>query len=113
VRIGYLGDASFHLFANPGEGRLYQEGGKIPFMRHTSDNKQPPNIRSAEIIPKSPNSLVKRDVSCFTPSNFQTRTERLDTLVADLLNQLLRDLGYGAVLVKLREYVSLIAQEGA
>jgi hypothetical protein len=32
----------------------------------------------------------------------------LDTLVADLLNQLLRDLGYGAVLAKLREYVALI-----
>jgi len=49
-------------------------------------------------------------VSCFSPSNFQTRTERLDTLIADLLNQLLRDLGYGAVLTKLREFVTSITR---
>jgi hypothetical protein len=109
VQVGYLGDASVHLFANPGQGQLHQERGMLPFLRHTSNNRQPPAIQSREIIPKSPNSLVQRDVSCFGSSNFQTRAERLDTLAADLLNQFLRDLGYGAVLTKLREYVALIA----
>lgn len=107
---GYLGDASFYLFANPGEGQLHQEQGKLPFLRHTEGNRQAPAIPSGAIIPKSPKSFVARDVSCFSTSNFQTRTERFDTLVADLLNQLLRDLGYAAVLAKLREYVGLIAQ---
>jgi hypothetical protein len=110
IQVGYLGDATVHLFANPGQGRLYQERGTLPFIRHTSENRQPPAIQSGEIVPKSPNSLVQRDVSCFSSSNFQTRTERLDTLIADLLNQLLRDLGYGAALTKLREYVASIAR---
>jgi Putative DNA-binding domain len=110
TQVGYLGDASVHFFANPGQGRLHQEAGKLPFIRHTSENRQPPAIQSREVVPKSPNSLVQRDVSCFSPSNFQTRTERLDTLIADLLNQLLRGLGYGAVLTKLREYVASIAR---
>jgi len=41
-------------------------------------------------------SSSKREVICFFPSNFHTRTERLDMLIAGLLSQLLRDLGYGA-----------------
>jgi hypothetical protein len=107
--MGYLGAASLYVFVDPGGGQLYQERGELPFIRHTSGNRQPPSIRWNEIVPKSPSSSAKLQVSCFVPSNFHTRTERLDTLVADLLNQLLRDLGYGAVLAKLREYVSLIA----
>jgi hypothetical protein len=108
-KVGYLGDASFYISADSGSGQLHQERGGLPFIRHTSGNRQPPAIRWTEIVPKPPSSLAKREVSCFVPSNFHTRTERLDTLVADLLNQLLRDLGYGAVLAKLREYVAMIA----
>jgi Putative DNA-binding domain len=108
AKTGYLGEASLYVSADPGSGQLYKEQGGLPFIRHTSDNRQPPAIRWSEIVPKPPSSSAKREVSCFVPSNFHTRTERLDTLVADLLNQLLRDLGYGAVLTKLREYVALI-----
>jgi hypothetical protein len=110
AKMGYLGEASLYIFADPGSGQLHQERGALPFIRHTTNNRQPPAIRWAEIVPKPPSSSAKREVSCFVPSNFHARTERLDTLVADLLNQLLRDLGYGAVLAKLREYVALIAQ---
>jgi hypothetical protein len=109
-KIGYLGEASFYISANPGDGQLYQQRGELPFVRHTSGNRRPPTTRWTEIVPKSPRSSAKREVTCFAPSNFQTRTEKLDMLVSDLLNQLLRDLGYGAVLVKLREYVASIAQ---
>lgn len=111
--VGYLGEASFFVSADPGDGQLYQERGLLPFIRHTSGNRQPPAIPWTEIVPRPPNFTAKREVNCFTPSNFHTRTERLDTLVADLLNQLLRDLGYGAVLGRLREYVALIAQSPA
>jgi hypothetical protein len=110
AKMGYLGAASLYVSADPGSGQLYQERDNLPFIRHTSDNRQPPSIRWREIVPKPPSSSARREVSCFVPSNFHTRTERLDTLVADLLNQLLRDLGYGAVLAKLREYVALIDQ---
>jgi hypothetical protein len=48
-------------------------------------------------------------VTCAVPSNFHTRTEELTVLIADLLNQFLRDLGYGAVRAKLREYAAMIA----
>ena len=109
AKLGYLGDASVYLSADPASGRLYEELGALPFIRHTSGNRQPPAIRWRAIVPKPPSSSVKREVNCFVPSNFYTRTEQLETLVADLLNQLLRDLGYGAVLGKLREYVVLIA----
>jgi hypothetical protein len=108
AKVGYFGEASLYVSADPGSGQLYQDRGKLPFIRHTSGNRQTPAIRWSEIVPKPPSSSTKREVSCFVPSNFHTRTERLDTLVADLLNQLLRDLGYGAVLAKLREYVALI-----
>jgi hypothetical protein len=113
AKMGYLGAASIYVSADPGNGQLYQERGGLPFIRHTSSNRQPPAIRWTEIVPKPPNSTAKREVSCFVPSNFHTRSERLDALVADLLNQFLRDLGYGAVLAKLYEYVSLIAQSSA
>lgn len=113
AKLGYLGDASVYFSADPGSGRLYQERGELPFVRHASGNRQPPAIGWTAIVPKPPSSSAKREVSCFVPSNFHTRTEKLDTLVADLLNQLLRDLGYGAVLGKLREYVALIAQSPA
>lgn len=113
AKLGYLGDASVYLSADPGGGQLYEERGGLPFIRHTSCNRQPPAMRWTAIVPKPPGSSVKREVSCFVPSNFSSRTERLETLVADLLNQLLRDLGYGAVLGKLREYVTLIAQSPA
>jgi hypothetical protein len=113
AKVGYLGEASLYLSAHPGSGELYQDRGELPFIRHTSGRGQPPAIRWTEIVPHPPRSSAKREVSCFVPSNFHTRTEKLDTLVADLLNQLLRDLGYGVVLAKLREYVALIARSPA
>ena len=110
AKLGYLGDTAVYVSADPGGGELYQERGELPFIRHTSGNRQSPAVRWTEIVPKPPSSSAKREVSCFVTSNFHTRTEKLDSLVADLLNQLLRDLGYGAALRKLSEYIALIAQ---
>ena len=71
----------------------------------------PPAHRPTDkIVPQPPSPPVKREVSCFVPSNFHTLTERLDTLVADLPNQFPRDPGHGAAPGKPRDHVGLIAQ---
>lgn len=109
AKIGYLGEAHLYVSADPGSGQLHLERGALPFIRHCSGRRPPPAIPWAEIVPKPPSHSAKRGVTCAVPSNFHTRTEELTVLIADLLNQFLRDLGYGAVRAKLREYAAMIA----
>lgn len=110
AKIGYLGEAHLYLSANPGSGQLHLERGALPFIRHCSGRRSAPAIPWADIVPKLPSRSAMRGATCAVPSNFHTRTEELAALVADLLNQFLRDLGYGAVLAKLREYAAMIAE---
>jgi len=109
TKIGYLGEAHLLVSANPGNGQLHLERGMLPFIRHCSGRRPPPSIPWAEIVPKPQSHSANREVTCGVPSNFHTRTEELAVLIADLLNQFLRDLGYGAVLAKLRKYTAMIA----
>lgn len=111
ANVGYLGEAHLYVSANPGDGELFVERGALPFIRHSSARPFPPAVSWREIVPKPPAQTAKRSVLSIVPSNFHSRTEAIHTLVADLLNQFLRDLGYGAVLSKLREYAASIAIE--
>lgn len=97
------------MAANPGDGKLYVERGTLPFVRHSSERRSSPAVSWQEIVPKPPGQAAKRFVLTTVPSNFHSRTEAIHTLVADLLNQFLRELGYGAVLSKLRAYAASVA----
>ena len=107
--IGYLGEAHLYVSANPVGGELYVEKDALPFIRHCAGRRAPPAVRWRQIVPKLPTRAAKRGAVSTVPSNFHSRTEALPVLIADLLNQFLRDLGYGAVLARLREYAASIA----
>lgn len=110
VRLKYLGDASIIFFASLGDSSVCVLHDKLPYIRHTSGNRQPPSVSWRDIVPSPPESCTKREVNSYSHSTFHTRTEGLDTLVAYLLNQFLRGLGYGASFTKLREYVAIVTQ---
>jgi hypothetical protein len=105
TNIGYLGEAQIDIWANPGAGELYVERGGLPFLRHSScgvNATSGPLLQ--QMIPKGLKQQAARSATASVSSNFHTRTECIAALVADLLNQFLRDLGCGAVLAQLREH---------
>jgi hypothetical protein len=112
ARTGYLGEMSIHMFADPGGGSLYEQRGELPFIRHASGNRAAPVTLWPQIVPKRSKIPESREIAAFASSNFTNRTAALDELVADLLNQLLRSLGQGAIMGKLQEFVAQVAKLG-
>ena len=111
TNIGYLGEAQIYVSATPGDGELLVERGTLTFLRHCSGRQtSKPSPLWQEVVPKPPKEQTNRGAAASVSSNFHTRTEAVAVLVADLLNQVLRDLGCGAVLAQLRKYVEAVAR---
>ncbi len=106
---GYLGEARVHVSADPAKGELFVERNALPFIRFCSGRPATPPVSWREIVPQPPVMAASRSALSIAPCNFHSRSETIHLLVADLLNQLLRDWGYGAVLSKLRQYAAAIA----
>jgi len=83
--IGYLGEAYVHVSANPGDGELYVERGKLPFIRHCSGRRTPPQVAWSQIVPKPPLEPTKRWVNSMAPSNFNSRTASIGELSWNIL----------------------------
>jgi hypothetical protein len=105
---GYLGEAQIDVWANPGAAEVYVERGAVPFLRYHGRHLESGHLWR-QIVPKPPKDQVSRGGTASASSNFSTRTEGCSALVADLLNQILRDFGYGADLAQLREHAKAVA----
>jgi hypothetical protein len=108
THTGYLGEARIDVSMSPATSQLLAERGMLPFLRHADLRCNPWPI----VIPQlSQQRQAREPVGASVDSNFHTRTEGISPLVADLLNQLLRDLSYGADLNQLRQYVQILASK--
>jgi hypothetical protein len=104
-RIGYFGDVQVEVSVFPGDSQLCIERGVLPFVRHTSIQSDSWPL----VIPSIPREKSKTGIRASASSNYHLRTEAIGTLVAELLNQLLRDLNFGADLVQLNQHVTALA----
>jgi hypothetical protein len=107
AQSGYFAEAQIDVSADFGEGELYLERGTLESLRHRNPGMKP-GPGWTQIVPRARPLKLKIFASASASSNFYTRTEAMSGLVADLLNQILRDLGYGANLVQLREHAKSI-----
>jgi hypothetical protein len=89
----------------PGDCQLCIERGVLPFVRHTGIQSDAWPL----VIPSIPREQAKTGIKASAFSNYHLRTDGIGVLLAELLNQLLRDLNYGADLVQLNQQVTALA----
>jgi hypothetical protein len=102
---GYLGEALAEILVGPVSSVLYLDRGTMPFIRYASGVRRPWPL----VIPKMPSEPGSGLFKAVVSTNFHTRTEELSTVVADLLNQILRDMQYGADLAQLKQHTQTLA----
>jgi hypothetical protein len=108
-KTGYLGEARVEIWVAPVNSELCIESGTMPFVRYVSGTRIPWPL----VIPAMPNEPSYQGGAFFkavVSTNFNTRTEELSATVADLLNQVLRDMHYGADLTQLKQYTRTTAK---
>jgi hypothetical protein len=99
---GYLGAAQIDVFVEPAVCELYIENGMLPTLRHASIQVSAWPSTILTFPAEQPNRTVRARAS----STFHSRTEGVAQLVAELLNQVLRELEYGTDLAELEQYIS-------
>jgi Putative DNA-binding domain len=108
-KTGYLGEARVEIWVAPVNSELSIESGTMPFVRYASGTRIPwPLVIPA--MPHEPNYQGGAFFKATVSTNFNTRTEELSATVADLLNQVLRDMHYGADLNQLKQYTRTAAK---
>jgi hypothetical protein len=91
---------------NPGSSDLYMERGTLPILRYNSVPAEPWPAAMLAI----PNKRENRWVTFGMSLSFHTRTEGLSLAAADLLNDVLRELEYGAELLQLERYMTQLTK---
>jgi hypothetical protein len=105
--MGYLGDATVWVDVERGGATLYEENGTFPAFLYQQLNLAP----WLQVIPELPKSQGYVSTMASFNTNFRNRGELVGESVAALLNQILRDLNYGADLKKLRACCQSLAEK--
>jgi len=106
AHLGYLGTVQLRASMNPGSSDLYMERGTLPILRYNSVPAEPWPAAMLAI----PNKRENRWVTFGMSLSFHTRTEGLSLAAADLLNDVLRELEYGAELLQLERYMTQLTK---
>jgi schlafen family protein len=106
LREGYVGQAALFIEIEPGRSALHVENGTLPALIFGEFRVTP----WPQVIPHMPTTQHQSKAIARATSTFHTRTAAVDELLADVLNQLLRDLNYAADLNQLRIRAAALAK---
>jgi len=99
VRAGYMGEAGIFVEVNPGVSTLHVENGLLKTLVFENARVHP----WPQVIPQMPATQHTARATAGASSTFHTRTAAVAELLADILNQLLRDLNYAPDFEQLRQ----------
>ena len=103
--VGYLGEAQINVYIEPGVSTLHKERGTLPALLYQQLAIHP----WPQVIPDIPQTQRAVTATASFNSTFWSRTDSIADTVGDLLNQLLRDMNYGADLKQLQRYCRQVA----